>query len=119
MGEVEMEGNLIPAMAHAAAAALGYWIWRQSESRTVGVDKVGFRFEAPLPAHFALPEVPVQTGAVVILGEEYRERKMRHLVMGSAVSPMYLKALLPIIQELFVPQKVCRVRARAKHAANC
>ena len=97
----------VPLVAAATCAVLGsaYVLWSRRRNKSAG-----FRFDAPLPSHIKLPDDSVQSGVIVELGDEYRKLKMRHLVMSSAISPAYLKALLPIIKELFVPQKVCAVR---------
>ena len=96
-----------PSLALAAGAlALGaYVLWKR-----VFRAPQKYRFEAPLPPHIGLPDAPVQSSAKVELSEEYSSKKMRHLVVSSAISPSYLTALLPVIKELFVPQKVCAVR---------
>jgi len=88
-----------PSLALAAGAlALGtYVLWKR-----VSRAPQKYRFEAPLP--------PLEYSAKVELSEEYSSKKMRHLVVSSAISPSYLTALLPVIKELFVPQKVCAVR---------
>jgi len=98
----------VVAAAACAAAGAAYMLWRRR--RREG-DPAPFRFDAPLPAHIQLPGADVQTGVSVELSDEYRKQRQRHLVLSSAVSPAHLKALLPIIQEIFVPQKVCGASA--------
>lgn len=94
------------------ALGTAYVLWRQyhtqyhTHSNSGNDGKGEFTFDAPLPAHILLPDEDVQTGVGVELGDAYRRDKMRHLVISSAVSPAHLKSLLPIIKELFVPQKV-------------
>ena len=108
----------LPLCAACAAAGAAYLLWRRRRQKTPD-GPAPFCFDAPLPAHIELPSADVQAGVVVELDDEYRKQRQRHLVISSALSPAHLKALLPIIQELFVPQKVgvqcavCGVRCAA------
>ena len=100
--------NLLGLFAGAAALGTVYLVWRRRDKsgfKAVGADGK-YMFDASLPSHIQLPTEPVHTGVEVELGDEYRKDRMRHLVISRAVSPAHLKALLPVIKELFVPQKV-------------
>ena len=108
---------IIATTCAAAAAGYLYVAWRRKRNEHGA--KAPFCFDSQLPVHITLPEASVQGGVVVELSNEYRKQKMRHLVLSSAVSPIYLKALLPIIKELFVPQKVfpCSIGPCPTHSA--
>lgn len=46
------------------------------------------------------------TGTVVELNEEYRKKRMRHMVISGAVSTVHLAGIFDEIKRNFAPQKV-------------
>ena len=108
MAKTAMQKPVLVLVSAGAVVGAAYVLWQRhrkhNATNTRGDGK--FMYDAPLPAHIRLPDEDVRGGVKVELEDAYRKDKMRHLVISSAVSPAHLKALLPIIKELFVPQKV-------------